>query len=455
MQLSFHGAAREVTGSCHLLKVKGTDEKDYQLLIDCGMFQGEQLCSHKNMDAFGFDPKEIDAVFVTHPHADHTGRLPKLIKEGYRGKIYMTEPCIGLSKLVLEDAHHIMEEDAEKCGSAVLYDLKDLLQSFEDVTAVSYHEQLTIAPGVTVMFHDAGHVLGSAFISIDAEGNRVIFSGDIGNDSVPILPDTDAISHADTVICESTYGDREHEPMNERQDKLRAALEHTIKNQSTLLIPAFSIERTQELLYALDQILEHDLKTSMPIFLDSPMAIKATQLYRDFKEYLRFDAPILAGADHDFFSFKNLRETLSVADSKSINESPMPKVIIAGSGMMNGGRIMHHLIRYLPGAKNILLIIGYQAEGTIGRQIYNGAKQVKIFRQEIAVRAQVEAIGAFSAHGDMNKLTRWLKPEDGKIPKQIYLVHGDPDAKEKFATHLRDELHTDIVIPEYGQTYEI
>ncbi len=209
------------------------------------------------------------------------------------------------------------------------------------------------------------------------------------------------------------------------------------------------------MLYALDQILEHDLKTSMPIFLDSPMAIKATQLYRDFKEYLRFDVPILGEGDRDFFSFKNLRETLSVAESKSINESPMPKVIIAGSGMMNGGRIMHHLMRYLPSAKNMLLIIGYQAAGTIGRQIYNGATRVKIFREEIPVRAQIAAIGAFSAHADMNKLTRWLHPEDGKMPKQIFLVHGDPDAKESFAKHLRDELHTEIVIPEYKQTYTI
>lgn len=455
MKLSFHGAAREVTGSCALLKTKDSDGKEHQFLFDCGMFQGEHMCGTRNMDAFAFDPKKIEAVFVTHPHADHTGRLPKLVDEGYSGPIYMTEPCAGLSKLVLEDAHHIMTEESEKCGSSVLYELPDLLKAFELVKTVGYHEEINPASGMKVYFHDAGHVLGSAYITIETEGKRFVFSGDIGNDDVPILPSTEPISRADIVICESTYGHRVHEPMTERTTKLRAAIERTIKNKSVLLIPAFSIERTQELLYALNEILEHDLKTNIPIFLDSPMAIKATQLYRDFKQYLEFDTPILRENDRDFFSFKNLRETLTVAESKSINDVPAPKVIIAGSGMMSGGRIMHHLIRYLSDPKTTLLIIGYQAKGTIGRRIYEGAKKVVIYGEEVKVGAQTDAIGAFSAHGDQNKLTRWLHPEDGKIPSKIFLTHGDPEAKEVFATHLRHELKTEVVIPEYQEEYEI
>jgi len=455
MELSFHGATREVTGSCFLLRALDSNKKEHQFLIDCGMFQGEHLCGGKNFEPFDFDAKQVEAVFVTHPHADHTGRLPKLFKAGFHGPVYMTHPCIGLSKLVLEDAYHIMKEEAEKCGSSVLYELEDLLNTFDSVKGVSYHEQLEVASGISIMFHEAGHVLGSAFISVEAEGKRIVFSGDIGNDDVPILPDTEVISHADVVVCESTYGHRVHEPVSERESKLKVAIEQTLKDRSVLLIPAFSIERTQELLYALNQILEHDLVTSCPIFLDSPMAIRATQLYRDFKEYLEFDESILKEADRDFFSFKNLRETLTVDESKKINDTPPPKVIVAGSGMMSGGRIMHHLIRYLSDPKTTLLIIGYQAKGTIGRKIYEGAKRVIIFGEEVRVNARTIAIGAFSAHGDMNKLTRWLHPEDGQIPQKVFLVHGDLEAQEVFATHLRHELKTDVVIPEFQEKYTI
>jgi metallo-beta-lactamase family protein len=455
MKLSFHGAVHEVTGSCILLNVKDADGVDRQFLFDCGMFQGEKETTEMNLQPFGFDPKAIDAVFVTHPHADHTGRLPKLINEGYTGPITMTRPCRALTQIVLEDAYHIMTENAERSGYPVLYNREDLDHLFTRCTGVNYHEEILAAPGITVMFHDAGHVLGSAYISVEAEGKHVIFSGDIGNDDVPILPDTEPISKADIVICESTYGHRVHEPPVERQQKLRTAIEQISKSGGVLMIPSFSIERTQELLYAMDQILLNELNTNIQIFLDSPMAIRATEVYRHYKEFLMFDAPILSEPDRDFFSFPNLRETLTIDESKTINDAPKPKVIIAGSGMMSGGRIMHHLTRYLPDPNSALLIIGYQGRGTLGRRIYEGAKSVKIFRQKVDVRASVSAIGAFSAHGDMNKLTRWLQPEEGPVPKQIYLVHGDPEAKEVFATHLRHELKTDIVIPELNQKYEI
>ena len=454
MKISFFGATEEVTGSCHLLTVKDANGIERCLLIDCGMFQGEQLCATKNLHPFDFDAKKLDAVLVTHPHADHTGRLPILVKRGYSGPVYLTEPCLSLTKLVLEDAHHIMKEDAEKCGSSVLYELEDLLGLFEKMHGVSYHEQIMIAPGITVMFHDAGHVLGSAYISIEAEGKRIIFSGDIGNDNVPILPETDPISQADFVVCESTYGNRVHEDAVTRSDLLREAMKASLEQNGVLLIPAFSIERTQELLYEMDLILR-DLKTAEPIFLDSPMAIKATQLYRDFKEYLRFDSPILEEPDRDFFSFPNLHETLSVNESKKINDYPKPKIIIAGSGMMSGGRIMHHLMRYLPDATTTILVIGYQASGTIGRKIYEGAKSVRIFGKEIEVRASIKAIGAFSAQGDKIKLTKWLRPEDEQIPKKIFLVHGDPEVKKEFAVHLQHELKTEVVIPKMNEEFEI
>ncbi len=455
MDISFHGAVSGVTGSCHLLNTKDSDGNDCNLLFDCGMFQGEQMCSSKNSEKFDFDAKKLQGVFVTHPHADHTGRLPILSKNGYKGKIYMTHPCVGLSKLVLEDAHHIMVEDSEKCGSSVLYELKDLLTTFSNVEGVNYHEQIEIAPGVTIMFHDAGHVLGSAFISVEAEGKKIIFSGDIGNDNVPILPDTEPISSVDYVVCESTYGHRVHESVNKRSEVLKEVIYRTIENKSVLMIPSFSIERTQELLYELNHIIGQNADIKIPIFLDSPMAIKATELYRHNSNYLKFDTPILDEEDRDFFSFPNLRETLSREESKKINNTPAPKIIIAGSGMMSGGRIMHHLIRYLPDPKNTLLIIGYQARGTLGRKIYEGAKTVNIFREEVKVRATVKAMGSFSAHGDMHKLTKWLTPEDGKLPEKILLVHGDQEAKEVFATHLRHEFRTDVIIPKYGEKHSL
>ncbi len=454
MKLSFHGAARGVTGSCHLLKAKDTKGVEHQMLFDCGMFQGQQMCGTKNMEEFAFDPQKIEFVFVTHPHADHTGRLPRLASKGFTGKIYMTPPCLGLTKVVLTDAHNIMKQDAEKCGSPVLYELEDLERTFAHAETAGYHEEMEVAPGIKVMFHDAGHVLGSAFITVEAEGKTVVFSGDIGNDNVPILPDTEPIHHADVVVCESTYGHRRHEDKESRSAKLRGYIEQILEQKGVLMIPAFSIERTQELLYEIDLILK-DLKTSIPIFLDSPMAIRATELYRHYDNYLRFDASILDEEDRDFFSFPNLRETLSRDDSMHINELPAPKIIIAGSGMMSGGRIMHHLIRYLPDPNNILLIIGYQAHGTTGREIFEGAKTVKIFRKDVKVRATVKAIGAFSAHGDSDKITRWLKPEEGGVAKKIFLVHGDPDSKEAFAKQLRDELKTDVIIPEYQSEHEI
>ena len=454
MKLSFHGAANEVTGSCHMLTCKDSTGADCRILIDCGMFQGERLCGDKNKLPFGFDPKDVDAVFVTHPHADHTGRLPKLISEGYAGPITMTEPCLALTRIVLEDAFHIMSENAEKCGDEILYQREDLDVLVGRCTGVGYHEEIVVAPGVTVMFHDAGHVLGSAFISIEAEGKRVVYSGDIGNEHVPILPDTEAISKADIVVCEATYGDRVHEPPAERAQKLREAVESTIGAGGVLMIPSFSIERTQELLYEID-IMLRSFKTTIPMYLDSPMAIRATEVYRHFKNYLRFDTPILSEEDRDFFSFPNLHETLRVDESKAINDVPAPKVIIAGSGMMSGGRIMHHLIKYLPDPNSLLLIIGFQAVGTLGRTIVDGAKEVHIFGKTVQVNAKLAKIGSFSAHGDMNKLTKWLKPETGGVPKKVFLVHGDPEAKEMYAAHQRGTLNTEIIIPEFQSSHEV
>lgn len=454
MRLSFFGATDEVTGSCALLEATDTEGEKHRLLIDCGLFQGEETATQKSYEPFGFDPKKIEAVFVTHAHADHTGRLPKLCKDGYRGTIYMTEPTLGLTRLVLEDAFQIMEQDAKEEGRSPLYAKEDLEVALANARTVSYHQAIEFAPGVTVMFHDAGHILGSAHISVEAEGKRIVFSGDIGNDAVPILPETEAISRADVVVCESTYGDRLHESMEERGKKLREVVEHTVANRGVLLIPSFSIERTQELLYEIHLLLEK-FKTDIPIYLDSPMAIRATELYRHFGQFLQFDAPIFGEKGHDFFSFPNLQETLTVEESKVINDAKRPKIIIAGSGMMTGGRILHHLSRYVNQKFATVLIIGYQATGTLGRRIFNKEPHVMIFGQRFDVKAIVKAIGAFSAHGDQAKLTRWLQPIEGPAPKMVFLAHGDPEAKTVFAKHLRNHLESKIVIPKVDKIYEV
>lgn len=443
-----------MTGSCHQLTAKDHSGTEHTILVDCGMFQGERMCGSRNLNDFGFDQAQIEAVCITHAHADHIGRLPKLVKEGYTGPIYMTPPTFALARIILEDTQHIMEENAIKCNDPILFTKEEVNAVFDQVKTVNYHEAIELASGYTLMFHDVGHILGSAYVSVEVEGKRIVFSGDVGNDNVPILPDAEPLSAADVVVSEATYGGRVHEPVATRQELLEEAMRLVYQRRSVLLIPAFSIERTQELLYAMNNIL-HRFNWQMPIYLDSPMAIRATEVYRHFATYLTFDRDIMGEPDRDFFSFPNLKETLSSAASREINEVSGPKIIIAGSGMMTGGRIMHHLRRYLQDAKNILLVIGYQAKGTLGRQILDGAKKVTIFGDSIPVHIDIRKIGAFSAHGDQAKLLRWLKPETGHPPKTIFLVHGDDDQKTEFGQAITEVLKAQVITPVMGETYEI
>jgi len=456
MKISFHGGIRGVTGSCHLLEAGGK-----KILIDCGMYQGERMCGKKNFEEFGFDAHEIDAVIVTHAHYDHTGRLPLLIERGFTGTVYATPPTKSMMQLVLEDAYNVMRENAEKCGDDILYPIECLHDLTVRTQGIGYHTAFDLGGGLTAMFHDAGHILGSSYVSIDVPASevtsgkpmRVVFSGDLGNDDVPILPDTEPIDHADVVVCESTYGDRDHEPHDARTTKLIEVADRVLGQGGTLIIPVFSIERTQELLYEIDKLVDEKRLPSIPVYLDSPLAIRVTGAYRDFASYLRFDRSILSSPDRDFFSFPRLNVTLSVDASKEINKHREPKIILAGSGMMTGGRVLHHLSHYLPDEKSGVLIVGYQAEHTLGRLIQDGAKEVTIFGKPITVRASVDKIEAFSAHADRNKIKKWLKPENGKI-KTVFLVHGEPKVKESFKTFLKKEIKSDIVIPGYLEEFD-
>jgi len=453
MKLAFYGAVEDVTGSCFLLETAGGN-----LLIDCGMHQGERMCAKTNLEPFGFPVASVNAVVVTHAHFDHTGRLPDLVKQGYTGKIFMTPPTKSLTEIVLEDSVHIMAENAKKCGDAVPYEEKDLKAMLEQVVAVPYHHVETPFAGTTIEFFNAGHILGSSFIRVVVDdagiSKTLIFSGDVGSDDVPILPDTEARPDADVVVCEATYGAKDHEKVAVREPKLAEFVKKIIAREGTVIIPAFSVERTQELIFALDNLLQRGEIPNIPMYLDSPLAIRATQIYRHFSDELSFDHPAAPGKDEDLFQFSTLVETLTQEKSKLINEDLRPKIIIAGNGMMTGGRVLHHMAHYIDDARTGLLIIGYQANGTLGQKIQQGATEISIFGEKHTVRAEVFTIDAFSAHGDQSKLTKFVNGS-GVLPKHVFLVHGEGETKEKFAEHLKLTLGVDVAIPHVNQIYEL
>jgi len=451
MRIKFCGATREVTGSCHLLETN-----NYKLLLDCGMFQGSNFNEGKNHDNFPFKPEEINVLLVTHAHLDHVGRIPKLVKDGFKGKIFATSGTKELAKLIWEDAYHIMKENYKKYGEPILFEESDMAAAYEQFTGIEYDKEIEVLPGVMANWRDAGHIFGSAFIEIKAEGKKIVFSGDIGNNNEPIVRDTETLPpDIDLLLCESTYGDRLHEPIDERQEVILNLLLEGIKKGGTIMIPAFSLERTQELLYVLNRLSEYDhTLPEMPIFLDSPLAIDATKVYEKYPEYYDLEAARLHALGDDFLEFKNLQSTYTREESKKINNVPSPKVIIAGSGMMNGGRIVHHAYRYLPDPASTLLIVGYQAEGTLGRRLYEGAEKVKIFGEEVKVRCTVKALGALSAHGDQKKLLKFVGSAQIK-PKKVYCVHGELHATTELAHRIRDKFGIESFVPEIGEMVEV
>lgn len=450
MNITFFGAAHEVTGSCHLVE---TGNK--KILFDCGMFQGGDFNEAKNHNPFPFDPAMIDAVCVSHAHLDHTGRIPKLVKEGFHGAIYGTKATCEFMRLIWHDAYKIMAHEHKKFGSPILYDEADIEAAIARCRGVSYHETVAIGGGITAVFKDAGHIFGSSFIELSAEEKKIAFSGDIGNKNVPILRETESLGSIDALLCESTYGDRVHETEEERKRILLDAVLEGAKRGGTIMMPAFSLERTQEILYMLDDLSEKD-KTlpKIPIFLDSPMAIDALETYKKYKEYYDEDACKKVMRGNDFLNFPELRITRSVDESKEINAAPGPKMVIAGAGMMNGGRILHHAIRYLSNPNSTLILVGYQAAGTLGRRLYEGAERVRIFGETIPVRCTVKAIGALSAHADQKKLVEWIGSGE-KIPKKIYFIHGEPHGATELAHRVRDRYGIETFVPEYGERVEI
>jgi metallo-beta-lactamase family protein len=381
------------------------------------MFQGCNLCDTKNFLNFLFDASTVDAVLITHAHLDHTGRLPKLIKEGFKGKIYCTPPTAKLAQLVLDDAFQIMKEDNKREYRPMLYGLEDIEEVRKRYVTVDYSRKVTVGD-FTFRFRDAGHIFGSSFIEVEEKGGaRASFSGDIGNVNMPILKPTAQLAETDCLVVESTYGNRVHEDESTRESKLREVVERTIKKKGVLIIPAFAIERTQQLLYELNHLVENKLIPPIEMYLDSPMAIKATEIIKSYPQYYQEEALKLVARGDDMFDFPGLHITPTKDQSKTINDAPRPKIIISGSGMMNGGRILHHLVRYLSDPNSTVLIIGYQAEGTLGRDLYSGKKSVQVLQEHVQVKAIIDSIGAYSAHGDQNKLVNWIS-EAARRPKK-------------------------------------
>lgn len=433
------------------------------------MWQGSQFNEAKNSRPFPFNPAEISGVIVTHAHLDHVGRLPLLVKNGYAGHFYATPPTVELTELILEDALHIMLYNQRHSGSPVLYDSTDISQTMERFKAVDYQQKFSLTKnlplpegepaegvGVAFTFYDAGHIFGSAFALVEAEAKRVVFSGDIGNINVPILRDTEILpGDLDALVCESTYGNRLHESPMRRQEILQNLISTAIGRGGVLMIPSFSLERTQELVYELNDLVDRKRRLPrVPIFLDSPLAIRATKVYLKYPQYFDEEASRLTKNGDDLFQFPGLITTETKEESKKINQTPGPKIIIAGAGMMNGGRIVHHAMRYLSDEKNTLLIIGYQSENTLGRKILDGASAVEIMGEKISVRCRVQAIGALSAHADQDKLLDWIGG-GSTVPKKVLLAHGEPAAADALAKRIIGDLGAKATVVDFGLEIKI
>ena len=407
-----------------------------------------------NQQKFPYSPQEIEAVLITHAHIDHIGRLPRLVKEGFKGKIFATPPTRNFSKAMLFDAEEIQQEVAKTAGSQPFYNEQDVSKTLELFEGADYGEKIKLNEEISFCFREAGHILGSAFIEIFTEGKKIVFSGDLGNPPVPLLKPTEFINEADYVLVESAYGGKIHETKHERRDLLEDAVEDAAARGGTLLIPSFALERTQELLYELNLLVENHRIPQIPVFIDSPLAIELTEIYKKYPEYFNQEATYLIKSGDDLFKFPGLKITKTVEESKQINEISPPKIILAGSGMSTGGRILHHEKRYLADPKNTLLIVCYQVPGTLGRKILDGAKTVRIHQEEIPVNLQVKTIGGYSAHADQEGLYFWIKQMKDTL-KKVFVVQGEEEPALALVQKIKDHLGIPAEAPKIGEMVEL
>lgn len=464
MKLQFLGANRQVTGSQYYLRVGRT-----RLLIDCGMFQERQYLD-RNWEPLPVPPREIDALLLTHAHLDHCGLIPKLVREGFRGKIYSTSASADLAEIILRDSAHIQVEDAAykrkrhrkegrtgKHPEIPLYDESDVERALPYFHPVSYHQPVEL-DGVTISYRDAGHVLGSSFLVLDVRENgkncRIVFSGDLGLRNRPILRDPETVEGADYLIIESTYGDREHNHQQSIEDQLVRVVKETSSRGGHVVIPVFALERAQELLFYFSRLYREGRLPPLPIFLDSPMAVRITEVFRRHRECLDEETQGLIDADESPFNFPNLRLVSSVEESKEINTLNVPSVIMATSGMCTAGRIKFHLRHNIVRPESTILFVGYQARGTLGRQILDRNPQVRIHGKEWPTRAHIEQIHGLSGHADRSALLNWLA-ELRQPPRSIFVTHGEENASLAFAETVRSRFGWRVSVPEYLDEVEL
>lgn len=465
MELEFWGAAQTVTGSMHLLKVNG-----YNILLDCGLYHGRRKEAFERNRNFPFNPADIDVLILSHAHIDHTGNVPTLVKQGYQGPIWATSATRDLCAIMLRDSAYIQESDVKyvnkrraKRGQKLfepLYTQEDALEALTCFQSVGYNRPFEPLPGVQVHYRDAGHVLGSASVTLDIDDNgkqkRLVFSGDIGRKNLPILRDPQPVDGADFIIMESTYGQRYHESPGQARADLKQAVLEACNKQGKVIIPSFAVGRTQEIVYALHQLLEAKEIPEIEIFVDSPLAVNATEVFRLHPEvYDRETIDFLNDTgSRDPFGFECVTYVRSVEESKALNELDRPAVIISASGMCESGRILHHLKNSITQPRNTVLFVGYQGENTLGRKILDGQPVVPIFGDDYPVKAKVHKIDGYSAHADHNGLLNWLKAaQERGNPQHLFLVHGEPENSNALAEAARQQGVPNVSVPARGQSF--
>jgi len=459
IHLQFLGATQNVTGSCYLLEVDAN-----KILVDCGLFQEREFRS-RNWNPFPVDPKRIDAVLLTHAHLDHCGLLPKLVKEGFAGKIICTPPTQEIAKIVLSDAARIQREDAQfkkkrhkregrkgPYPEIPLYTEEDAEKVFSLFEPVDYERPIATSDSISVTFHDAGHILGSSMIKVKVSSQNInrtiLFSGDVGRWNKPIIRDPTLFEQADYILLESTYADRLHENPSSIKSKLCDIINSTVEKGGNVIIPSFAVERTQELLYYLNELLREDCIPHLLTFVDSPMAINVTEVFKHHQDYFDEEMLDLIRSNNLPFYFSTLKLTRSTAESKAINHIKTSCIIIAGSGMCTGGRIKYHLVNNISRSESTILFIGYQARGTLGREIVEGTEKVRIHGQIYPIKANIVQIDGFSAHADQSELLRWLSSFQSP-PKRLFIVHGEREIPVLFSKIVQEKYDWSVSIPQY------
>jgi metallo-beta-lactamase family protein len=461
-KITFLGAAGTVTGSKYLVEAGGK-----RLLVDCGLFQGSKELQQRNWNNLLIDPASIDWVLLTHAHLDHTGYIPRLVQNGFRGPIYSNAATHELCQLLLLDSAHLQEEDAQYAAKKnysshkpplPLYTVAQAQTSLAQFREIPRADVFSISPEFSVRPHDAGHILGSSWLELtiteSSKQTLVVFSGDVGRYDQPILKDPESPSRADFLLCESTYGDRDH-PTGSVPDALAEVINRVAKRGGAIVVPAFAVGRTQTLMYYVRELSEQKRIPPLPVYVDSPMAINVTDIYVKHKE--DHDADFVQQderGNHDPLNMQNVHMTRSVEDSKKINEVVAPCIIISASGMATGGRILHHLARRLPDSRSAVLLVGYEAEGTGGRALADGAQYLRIHGQEVPVRAEIVKIDQLSAHAGRSELLRWLSGITVP-PRQTFLVHGEPNALESFHGAITSKFNWPVTVPQYLQAFDL